>query len=162
MKGERLKNKNNANDVIKLLATGFYTGYSPYAPGTAGTILAMLLYLILPSSPAFYWLILIVLVAGGTVVSGKAEKMYGKKDSSCIVIDEICGYFITMAFLPKSLPLMILGFAVFRFLDIFKLPFIRRLEDVKGGLGIMLDDIAAGMIGSVILHLINLFDIVVL
>ncbi len=162
MKGEQLKKKTDVNDIVKLLATGLYTGYSPYAPGTAGTLLAMLLYLILPVSHAFYWFILIVLVVGGTVLSSKAEKIFGKKDSSHIVIDEICGYFITMAFLPKSLPLMILGFAIFRFLDIVKMPFISRLEDVKGGLGIMLDDIVAGMIGSVILHLINLFDVIVI
>ncbi len=156
-----MKKKIDNKELVKLLATGFYTGYSPFAPGTVGTVLAMLFYLILPVNAAFYWILLIALAIGGTILSGEAEKIFGVKDSSCIVIDEICGYFITMAFLPKSLPFMLLGFAVFRFLDIVKFPFIRKLENINGGPGIMLDDIVAGMIGSVILHVINVLDIII-
>ncbi len=150
-----MEKKIEINEIVKLLATGFYTGYAPYAPGTAGTVLAFLLYLIIPVNPAFYWMVLIALIVGGTLLCNEAEKIFNEKDCSCVVIDEICGYFITMAFLPKSIPLMVLGFVIFRFLDIIKFPFIKRLENIKGGIGIMLDDIFAGMIGSVILHIIH-------
>ena len=85
----------------------------------------------------------------------QAEKLFGEKDSSKIVIDEICGYFITMAFLPKTLFFIVAGFFIFRFFDIVKLPFIRRSEKLEGGLGIMLDDVLAGMMGSMVLHIIR-------
>jgi len=147
--------KNPVNDMVRFLATGFFVGYCPVAPGTAGTFVALLLYVILPTNPVFYWVFLLCLVVLGTLLSRKSEDIVGDDDPPPVVIDEICGYFVTMAFLPKTIPLMILGFIVFRLLDVFKLSSMRKLEKIKGGLGIMLDDIYAGMIGSLILHLIH-------
>jgi len=141
--------------LIKLIATGFYTGFVPVAPGTAASILALIIYLLLPENHALYWMILIVLIIGGTIVSGEAEKMFKEKDSSCIVIDEICGYMLTMAFLPKNLHLAIIGFFLFRTLDIIKPSFVKEVEKLQGGIGIMLDDIVSGMICSLVLHIVH-------
>jgi phosphatidylglycerophosphatase A len=149
------RSSNVSDNIIKLLATGLFTGYMPYASGTAGTALAVFFYWLLPVKAGIYWLILIVLFIGGTALCSQAEKLFGEKDSSKIVIDEICGYFITMAFLPKTLFFIVAGFFIFRFFDIVKLPFIRRSEKLEGGLGIMLDDVLAGRMGSMVLHIIR-------
>jgi phosphatidylglycerophosphatase A len=141
--------------IIKFLATGFFVGYSPLTPGTMGTLVAFLLYAILPTTVPFYWILILCLIIGGTVTSHLAESILAEIDSPKIVIDEICGYFIAMAFLPKTLGLMIVGFLIYRLLDVVKIYPIKRLEMIVGGLGIMLDDIYAGIITNIILHIIH-------
>ncbi|MFB0527010.1 MAG: phosphatidylglycerophosphatase A [bacterium] len=141
--------------IIKFLATGFFVGYSPFAPGTMGTLLAFLLYAILPTTVPFYWMLILCLIIGGTIISHRAENILRQIDSPKIVIDEVCGYFIAMAFLPKTLGLMIVGFVIYRLLDVVKIYPIKKLEIVAGGLGIMLDDIYAGVITNIILHIIH-------
>jgi len=141
--------------IIRLLATGFFVGHSPFAPGTMGTLVAFLLYAILPTSVTFYWLLILCLVIGGTIICHKAENILGRVDAPEIVIDEICGYFIAMAFLPKSLGLMIVGFIIYRLLDVIKIYPMKKFEVIAGGLGIMLDDIYAGVITNLILHIIH-------
>jgi len=141
--------------IIRLLATGFFVGHSPFAPGTMGTLVAFLLYAILPTSVTFYWLLILCLVIGGTIICHKAENILGRVDAPEIVIDEICGYFIAMAFLPKSLGLMIVGFIIYRLLDVIKIYPMKKFEIIAGGLGIMLDDIYAGVITNLILHIIH-------
>lgn len=141
--------------IVRFLATGFFVGYSPFAPGTMGTLVAFLLYAILPTTVPFYWMLILCLIIGGTMVSHRVENILGEIDSSKIVIDEICGYFIAMAFLPKTLGLMIVGFAIYRLLDVIKVYPMKKLEMLAGGLGIMLDDIYAGIITNIILHIIH-------
>jgi len=141
--------------IIRFLATGFFVGYSPFAPGTMGTLVAFLLYAILPTTIPFYWMLILCLIIGGTIISQRAENIIGEVDSPKIVIDEICGYFIAMAFLPKTLGLMIVGFVIYRLLDVIKIYPMKKLEMLAGGLGIMLDDICAGIITNLILHIIH-------
>ncbi len=141
--------------IIRFLATGFFVGYSPFAPGTMGTLVAFLLYAILPTTVPFYWMLILCLIIGGTIISQRAENIIGEVDSPKIVIDEICGYFIAMAFLPKTLGLMIVGFVIYRLLDVIKIYPMKKLEMLAGGLGIMLDDICAGIITNLILHIIH-------
>jgi len=141
--------------IIRFLATGFFVGHSPFAPGTMGTLVAFLLYAILPTSVTFYWLLILCLVIGGTIICHQAENILGRVDAPEIVIDEICGYFIAMAFLPKSLGLMIVGFIIYRLLDVIKIYPMKKFEVIAGGLGIMLDDIYAGVITNLILHIIH-------
>lgn len=141
--------------IIRFLATGFFVGYSPFAPGTMGTLVAVLLYAILPTNVTFYWLLILCLIIGGTVISHHAQNILGRVDSPEIVIDEICGYFIAMAFLPKTLGLMIVGFLIYRLLDVIKIYPMKKFEVLAGGLGIMLDDIYAGVITNLILHIIH-------
>jgi len=142
-----------------LFATGFGVGYSPIAPGTIGTFLAIPIYLYLSEIPfPLYELTLLTLFFLSSWISGHAERYFGTKDDPRIVIDEVMGFFITMLWVPKKTPFILIGFLLFRFFDILK-PFpIRRLEKKwKGGFGIVLDDVMAGVYGNVILHIISFY-----
>ena len=144
------------NRFISILATGFGVGYSPIAPGTLGTLVAIPVYYFLSEIPSpLYEITLVGFFFLAVWVSQTAEIFFGKKDDQRIVIDEMMGFLITMLWVPKTILLIILGFSLFRLFDILK-PFpIRHLEKrVKGGLGIVLDDVMAGVYANVVLHLI--------
>ena len=144
------------NRFILLLATGFGVGYSPIAPGTLGTLVAIPVYYFLSNilSPV-YEITLVGFFFLSVWVSENGERFLGKKDDQRIVIDEIMGFLITMLWVPKTLLFVIIGFFLFRFFDILK-PFpIRRLEKgFKGGFGIVLDDVVAGVYANIVLRLI--------
>jgi len=146
---------------ILFLATGFGVGYSPVAPGTLGTLVAIPVYYFLSeiSSP-LYEITLVGFFFLSVWVSENAERYFGKKDDQRIVIDEIIGFLIAMLWIPKTIPFIIIGFFLFRFFDILK-PFpIRRLEKrLKGGYGVVLDDVVAGVYGNIILHVIYYFTL---
>ncbi len=88
----------------------------------------------------------------GFLVSGKAEGIFGKKDAQCIVIDEASGMLVALLFLPYDIKLVIIAFCLFRTLDILKPYPIKKLQELKGGFGIMADDIAAGLCVNLILQ----------
>jgi phosphatidylglycerophosphatase A len=141
---------------ILFLATGFGVGYSPIAPGTLGTLVAILVYYFLSEiPPPLYEITLIGFFFLSVWVSENAERLFGKKDDQRIVIDEMIGFLITMLWVPKTLLFVIIGFFLFRFFDILK-PFpIRRLEKgFKGGFGVVLDDVVAGVYANILLRLI--------
>ena len=141
--------------LIKFISTGFFIGEKVPAPGTAASIAAAAIYYIfLPVESAFYWTMLILLTFIGVITAGKTEDIKGRIDPPEVVIDEIVGFLIAMAFIPKQLSYVILGLIIFRFLDIVKLYPINKLQVVAGGLGIMLDDIYAGIITNIILRII--------
>lgn len=133
-------------------------GYFPLAPGTFGTLLAIPFYYFLSemSSP-LYEITLLGFFFLAVWISEKAGSLFGKKDDPRIVIDEIMGFFVTMLWIPKTTLWVIIGFFLFRFFDILKPPPIRLLERVRGGYGVVLDDVLAGVYGSIILHLIMRF-----
>ena len=142
---------------ILILATGFGVGYSPIAPGTLGTLVAIPVYYFLSNiSSPIYEITLIGFFFLSVWISENAEIFFGKKDDQRIVIDEIMGFLVTMLWVPKTAILMVVGFFLFRFFDILK-PFpIRHLEKkFKGGFGVVLDDVMAGVYASIILHLIG-------
>ncbi len=144
------------NRFILLLATGFGVGYSPFAPGTLGTLLAIPVYYFLSNLPSpIYEITLIGFFFLSVWISEKAELFFGKKDDQRIVIDEVIGFLITLLWVPKTLRFVIIGFLLFRFFDILK-PFpIRRLEKgFKEGFGVVLDDVVAGVYANIILRLI--------
>jgi phosphatidylglycerophosphatase A len=147
------------NYFILLLATGFGVGYSPIAPGTAGTLVAIPIYYFLSDIPSpLYEITLMGFFFLSVWISENAEAFFGKKDDPRIVIDEGMGFLITMLWLPKTIPFIILGFFLFRFFDILKPYPIRLLERrLKGGWGVVLDDGMAGVYANIILHLISLF-----
>ena len=140
------------------LASGFGAGYAPIAPGTAGTLVAIPLFLILSliSSP-LYELTILAFFFLASWISGEAQRCWGRKDHPRIVIDEIMGYLVTMLWLPKTTLFIILGFFLFRFFDIVKPPPIRLLEKVRGGYGVVLDDVLAGVYANIVLQIANLF-----
>jgi phosphatidylglycerophosphatase A len=147
------------NNFILILATGFGAGYSPIAPGTAGTLVAIPIYYFLSDIPSpLYEITLMGFFFLSVWISENAEAFFGKKDDPRIVIDEVMGFLITMLWLPKTIPFIILGFFLFRFFDILKPYPIRLLERrLKGGWGVVLDDGMAGVYANIILHLISLF-----
>ena len=143
---------------ILLLSSWFGVGRLPLAPGTWGTLGAVPLALIISyfgPIPAVISLAVIILLAVWT--SGISQKLLGKDDPPEVVIDEVAGYFVTIFLLPISWWSFILGFLLFRVFDIFK-PFPIRMihKKVRGGIGICLDDIVAGVYANVCIRLIML------
>jgi len=143
--------------VILLLATGLGAGYSPLVPGTMGTLLAIPVFLLLSCipSPVYEWTIIAFFFLASWV-SDKAQSHWGKKDDQRIVIDEIMGFFMAMMWLPKTALFVALGFVLFRFFDIVKPPPVRRLEQVRGGYGVVLDDVMAGIYANIVLQVIRI------
>jgi phosphatidylglycerophosphatase A len=147
--------------LITFLATGLGSGLSPFAPGTMGTLVGVVICLLcLPLPWPMRLLIVIALSALSIYVSGRAEKIYKKKDDQRIVIDEIVGFQITM--LPVAITVLHLcvGFVLFRIFDILK-PFpINNLQRLPGGWGVVIDDVAAGIYAGVILFALNYTGII--
>ncbi|MDR0682426.1 MAG: phosphatidylglycerophosphatase A [Dysgonamonadaceae bacterium] len=142
----------------KIIATGFAAGYFPVAPGTAGAALATVIWWILSifsSSPCTLVLItaflIVVFTALGIWSSGIVESLWGK-DPARVVVDEMVGVWIPLlAVKDGNIYYMLCAFVLFRLFDIFK-PFgIRKMENIKGGWGIMMDDIVAGVYSLFIL-----------
>ena len=130
----------------------------PFGSGTLGSLLAAGIYIFFLSPLPIYIQIIIVLTtcALGIISSTKIEKDYGK-DASCIIIDEVVGMWVTYLFLPAELWVFILGLILFRIFDIVKPLYINRLQHLKGGWGVMLDDIAAAIYSNLIMQLINYY-----
>ena len=143
-------NKAILANPIHLLAFGFGAGLSPKAPGTVGTIVAVLIYLVLPSMPTIIYAGLILFsFVFGIWICGKTAEDLGVHDHGGIVWDEFVGYWITMFMAPSGLFWVLLGFALFRLLDIFKpWPIKWADKELAGGLGIMLDDVLAGIMAA--------------
>ncbi len=142
--------------VIIFIAQGAYAGRSPFAPGTAGTLVAVLLYPLMKGlSPGVYAVSCLLLFAIGTWAAGHAEELLGKKDHSSIVIDEIAGYMVSMFLVPPAWGFLIAGFFLFRFFDIVKPYPLKRFQDLHGGLGVMLDDIGAGVYTNIVLQVVR-------
>jgi phosphatidylglycerophosphatase A len=139
-----------------LVATGLGSGYSPVASGTAGTAAcAAIVWLARGalSHPAIDLAACVLMTLAAVAAAEKVARAVGQKDPKIVVADEFAGYLVTMALLPKTLPWLTAGFLVFRVLDVWKPPPCRRLELVRGGWGITLDDVAAGIYGCLLLHL---------
>lgn len=145
------------NYLILLLASGFGAGFSPIIPGTVGTLVAIPIYYFLSEIPSpLYELTLIALLFLSSWIADHAEISWHKKDDRRIVIDEMMGFLVTMLWVPKTAFSIILGFFLFRIFDVIKPPPIRRLEKVKGGLGVVLDDVLAGVYANILLRIILL------
>lgn len=136
------------------LAYGLGAGLFPWAPGTMGTLVAIPLYLLLRPLPLLGYLgVLLALFLLGVWACGKTARELGAQDPSAIVWDEILGFLLAMTAVPPGWPWLLAGFALFRGFDILK-PWPIGLLDkrLRGGLGIMLDDIAAGALTWVLLQ----------
>ena len=142
-------------DPGHLLSFGFGSGLSPFAPGTAGTLAAIPFYLLLSTlNPLAYLLATLISVIAGVYLCGRTSKALGVHDHAAIVWDEFAGFFITMLFAPVSLTTIVLGFCLFRVFDILK-PWPASVIDsrIKSGLGVMLDDVIAGIYAMLVLQL---------
>lgn len=143
--------------VAKIWATFFYTGLSPIAPGTAGTLATIPFYYFLLSGlgSVEYFGVLAVLTLTGILASHAAIGIFKKDDPGEVVIDEVCGYVVTMALLPVTWVNIILGFFLFRAFDIIKPPPARQFESFPGGIGIVADDLMAGIYANLVLQILN-------
>ncbi len=148
-----------------MLFTGFYSGYSPFAPGTAGTLVAALIYIIAYQfiGPRIVWvnaILLLLSLVPAVYLCGEGARHFGKEDPGSVVLDEMLGYMVTILFIPFSYTSAILAFVFFRFFDILKPWPIRKIEKIGGGLGILADDLFAGVYAAislrVVLHLLSL------
>tara|TARA_B100000029_G_scaffold505920_1_gene587584 strand:- start:80195 stop:80638 length:444 start_codon:yes stop_codon:yes gene_type:complete len=141
--------------LITLLSTGFYTGFTPHAPGTAGSILGLLLVWGLASlTIQAYLLAIILILVVGVWVSGRAEEIFGH-DGHEIVIDEVFGILIVFIGLELSIFNVISGFILFRALDIWK-PFpCNFMQGLPSGFGVMMDDAIAAVYAHFILLILG-------
>lgn len=146
-------------DKIKILcSTLFFIGYFPLIPGTMGTLAVIPFYLLLSAlAPnVIYVLVLVILVVMGLWSAHFAEDYFEKKDPKPVVIDEAAGYLMAMLFIHPTLLNILLGFIIFRLMDIIKPPPARSLEQWKGGAGIMADDLVAGFYTNLLLQVLLL------
>ena len=147
------------SNPVHFLAYGFGAGLSPKAPGTAGTLVAIPIYLLLMwAGPQVYYPVLAVALVAGVFICGYTAKAIGVDDPKGVVWDEIVGYLITLAWLPLNAVWVIVGFLLFRLFDIWKPWPIRWVDrNIKGGAGIMFDDVIAAVFACVILNLAAYF-----
>ncbi len=145
----------NLKNPVHLLAFGFGSGCAPVAPGTFGTLLAVLLYLPLSLLPLLpYLLVLAGVILSGIWLCGRTSRDLGVHDHGGIVWDEFAGYFVTMIAAPPGWWWIAVGFLLFRLFDIWKPWPIRVLDKrVAGGWGIMVDDLLAGVYAWALLQL---------
>ena len=146
-------------EVVVFLATGFYIGNIPYAPGTLGSLVGLpicfvLAGLKLPQAAACALLLIFFAIW----IANSAERVLHRTDPGCIVVDEVAGMVVTLIGLPFNLTTAVFGFFCFRILDILK-PFPIRLMDKKlsGGLGVVADDVAAGILANLLTRIIISF-----
>lgn len=146
--------------LILFLATGAFLGYAPVASGTLGSLAALPLIFVSAAlfdlSPALQIVALSVLIGVACWLAGAAEGYLGEHDSSKIVIDEIAGFLCATAWLELTLPRLLIAFALFRLFDIFKPPPARYFDrQMAGGLGIVFDDVVAGLYANLVLRLLT-------
>lgn len=136
-----------------LIATVFGAGYSPIAPGTAGSAVTVLILWLVPFSRAGLVLFLVAVVVVGTWAAHVAERKIGGKDPGAIVIDEVAGMTLSVVAFPLPLTpgVLIAGFVLFRIFDVLKPPPARESQRFTGGLGVMIDDLIAGLYALAIL-----------
>ena len=147
----------------KLNATVLGAGYSPFAPGTMGALVGILILFLIkwqqPELQYFTWGLLlatIIFTLLGVWSTNELAPEWGK-DPSKVVVDELIGVWIAVLWIPIESQWLILGFIIFRFFDILKPLGIRRLENIKGGWGVMLDDVGAGIYANIVLQIIVYF-----
>lgn len=140
--------------LARMVATAFGAGYSPVAPGTCGTAVAVPIAWVCRDLDTLPYLAVVLAVTLiGIAAAHRADQAWGSHDSGRIVIDEVAGYLVTMAPVDRGswLPLLV-GFVVFRAFDIIKPPPVRWIdEQVPGGAGVVLDDVAAGVLGAAVM-----------
>jgi phosphatidylglycerophosphatase A len=142
-----IKGARPSDKIALIVSTWFSVGLLPGAPGTFGTIGSIPLFLLGAAlGPGFQFVLTSVVIGVAIWSSWRAELVLKRVDAREIVIDEVAGFLLTVMFFPFTWRILVAGFFLFRFFDILKPPPIRRVEKIaKGGLGIVLDDLVAGV-----------------
>jgi phosphatidylglycerophosphatase A len=139
--------------AARVVATAFGSGYSPFAPGTAGSLVGLLLFWPLAGRPWPWQLAACVAVFFvGTAAAGHVARSLGIEDPGLVVIDEVAGQWITLVALPFTPAVALAGFVLFRIMDVVKPWPARDLERLHGGWGIMADDVMAGVYAHLVLR----------
>lgn len=151
------------NTVAKIFATAFGAGYSPVAPGTAGSLVASAVLFSLyhfDISISLLSLIVATIITTiiGVIATDAVEAEWGK-DPSKVVIDEVAGILVAVICVPLNPATIIASFVLFRIFDIWKPLGIRKLEDFKGGIGVMADDLLAGVYANIVLQILLYFNL---
>lgn len=141
-------------------ASLFFIGYLPASGTIASAAVVVLLWLmsrngvLSPGGPVAYWFLTLAVVACSFFFSNRSRELFGREDSARIVIDEAAGQLITFCLVPLSVRTLVVGFLLFRFFDIVK-PFpVYRMESLDDGVGVTMDDVAAGVLANVSLLII--------
>ena len=140
--------------AVVFAATGGYVGMIPVAPGTFGTLVGLpLCWLLSTIGPAPALAAMVIFIGTSVWIAHRAEAVLDRHDPGCIVIDEIAGMALTLIWLPFTVRTAVAGFIVFRLLDVLKPPPVRTLDrTLSGGLGVVMDDVAAGIMANLILR----------
>jgi len=146
--------------TIKVFASALFAGYSPIAPGTVGSAVALAIYFI-PGfeSPLVMGIMTLLVCLLGIPAAEAMEKWYGH-DPAQVTIDEVVGMWISLLFLPKKILLVLAAFVLFRILDIMKPPVSRKFDTMHGGVGIMMDDVISGVYTNIILQVTLLIPMI--
>ena len=145
--------------IYRMIASVFYIGYLPVAPGTLGSLAAFIPYYFICNNAIIMAAVILTAIILGFITTGKVEKMFGEKDPGEIVIDEFAGMLISLYRIPPTMGYVVTGFLLFRFFDIVKPKPIKNLEQLKGSLGIMSDDIIAGVYANILLQIVYIFNL---
>jgi phosphatidylglycerophosphatase A len=146
--------------LIIFFATGIYTGYSPIASGTAGSVVGLILSWLVfgpmwSRSRALCVVVFAVAFAISCWISNEAEKIFEEHDSGKIVIDEVLGMVFTMFGNPMTWPYLLGGFFLFRLFDVLKPPPAAQIDaGMRNGAGVMLDDLAAAVYANIVLQIV--------
>ena len=154
---KQIRSRVSLLNPVHFLAFGFGSGLAPKMPGTFGTLAALPLVVLLSHYASFsiYLIVTILVCVAGIWICGKTAEDMGVHDDSSIVWDEVAGMLITMLAVPLSWETLLVGFVLFRFFDILKPWPISYLDKhVHGGLGIMIDDVLAGLFAVGIIHIL--------
>ena len=139
--------------AAQVVATAFFAGYFPFAPGTIGSLVGLVLFWPLQMAPPWAQVAITVAVYLGSVAaSTHLANRIGRKDPGVVVVDEVVGMWVTLLFLPFTPIVAAAGFFLFRALDVFKPWPARQFEGLPGGWGIMTDDVMAGIYANLLLH----------
>ena len=134
-----------------MLASVFGAGYAPVASGTVGSFVTVVAIWLLPLTPLRIAVALVVVTLIGIWAGSRVERLLGKKDPGVIVIDEVAGMLLSVILLPPTIPVLVTAFLLFRLFDIWK-PFpARESQALRGGAGVMVDDLIAGAYALVLI-----------
>lgn len=161
---EKTKLSNSFGNLLRRTgASMFYLGYFPFASGTLGSAVTVLgLWYLNQKYPLFftaanivyYWAAMIAVIAVSIFISNKSKEVFGSDDPSQVIIDELAGQFVTFFLIPISIQTLVAGFVLFRFYDIVK-PFpVNKMEEMDDGVGITMDDVAAGVYANITLLIV--------
>jgi phosphatidylglycerophosphatase A len=151
----------NAAEALALfLGTGAFTGLAPVASGTFGTLPAVALVWALPPMGTAAWLVMLAVVVVVAVwASERCRVLLDEEDPGRVVIDEVAGFLVTMTLVPLSPVTLVAGFLAFRLFDVVKPPPARQLEHMYGGVGIVADDLMAGVYANLLLQALIFVEI---